>query len=282
MQKTPWWKAGLGTVLVVLGFILTQIPGGLVSVLPLPAWLALPLRLVLNIGLFTGYVALLARVLDKTRLADYHLDSFFQGWKPLVLGLGVGVLAFGLVVGPLYALGLYQIRWVGDWTSLLAGLVLFISVGYGEELLCRGYIQHKLLRLGPVGALFVTAGLFSALHLFNPHLSLIAMANLLLAGTFMGAAMYATGSLWMAIGIHITWNWVQGSVLGISVSGQEISSLLVTTVSPGRDLLTGGAFGAEASLLCTGVLVAGTGLFLWLARKNGNLEKFRVGKEASL
>lgn len=155
---------------------------------------------------------------------------------------------------------------------------LFITVGFLEEYLCRGFIQHHLLRFGSYAALISASIIFSLLHLGNPGITLLALVNIALAGCFMGSVMYAFNSIHAAVGVHITWNWVQGAIFGIPVSGTTPSGYFSTTVLSSNHLLTGGKFGAEGSIICTLVTVVLTIVFLALAKRNGNLSNFGILK----
>lgn len=56
----------------------------------------------------------------------------------------------------------------------------------------------------------------------------------------------------MVAGAHAFWNMIQGNVFGISVSGFAIARSTIFNASlQGSNLLTGGEFGIEASILCT-------------------------------
>ena len=73
----------------------------------------------------------------------------------------------------------------------------------------------------------------------------------------------------MVIGIHFAWNFTQGGIFGIAVSGQEVEGLFQSTLE-GPALLTGGEFGAETSVIAI-IICSGAGLFfLWKARKRGH------------
>ncbi len=102
----------------------------------------------------------------------------------------------------------------------------------------------------------------------------------------LGAIYMLTRRLWAAIGLHMAWNSVQGGVFGIKVSGTDVPGLLISK-SSGSELLTGGAFGAEASLpaiiLCTAVGIC----FLWRAKQKGqvvapSLHRFKTGEAEGL
>jgi membrane protease YdiL (CAAX protease family) len=73
------------------------------------------------------------------------------------------------------------------------------------------------------------------------------VAIMLEAGIMLAAIYMITRRLWAAIGLHAAWNFAQGGIYGIPVSGGAMDGVLRPDIR-GSDLLTGGAFGAEASL----------------------------------
>jgi hypothetical protein len=78
------------------------------------------------------------------------------------------------------------------------------------------------------------------------------------AGVLLGAAYAACGSLWLPIGLHFGWNFTEGGVFGVAVSGRKAGAGIVNMPLSGSALWTGGQFGPEASLVAVAVcLVAG-------------------------
>ena len=154
--------------------------------------------------------------------------------------------------------------------QLLAAAWLYLAVAFNEEILSRGYAFQRLVQgIGPWGGQIIFALLFAYLHWGNPgmHGSTKAWAtlNIGLAALLLGLAWIRTGSLALPIGIHLGWNWTQGSLLGFGVSGTTGTPGLWSPVFHGRpEWLTGGAFGLEASLPCA--LVCGAAILalaLW-------------------
>ena len=89
------------------------------------------------------------------------------------------------------------------------------------------------------------------------------------AGIFLCAAYMLTRRLWFPIGIHAGWNFTQEGVWGVSVSGTTPHGLIQATLS-GPVWISGGAFGAEASVIA--IVICGTmGLLLLrqVARRGG-------------
>jgi len=155
--------------------------------------------------------------------------------------------------------------------ALLKGAWLYLAVGFAEETGFRGYAFQRLVRgIGVPGAQVVFALFFALAHWGNPGMSgatrIWATVNIGLAAILLGLAYLRTGSLALPIGIHLGWNWTQGTLFGFGVSGTTEAGWW-TPVFHGRPAwLTGGAFGLEASLPC--VLVCGAAILV-LARWKG-------------
>lgn len=149
--------------------------------------------------------------------------------------------------------------------SLLTSLFFFFSVAVAEEVMVRGFVLEGMLDVGipKFVALFASAILFSLMHLFNPGFAFVPFLNIVLAGLFLGASYIYTRNLCFPIALHWFWNWIQGPVLGYKVSGNVFceESLLILRL-PEENLVNGGAFGFEGSILCSLLLVIGTVLVL--------------------
>ncbi|MFR8907961.1 MAG: type II CAAX prenyl endopeptidase Rce1 family protein, partial [Enterococcus faecium] len=108
----------------------------------------------------------------------------------------------------------------------------------------------------------------------NPNMTFLAVFNIFLAGCFFSALIYSTESLFTAIGAHITWNWTQGAILGIPVSGTQEQGFFSTLIQSQNTIITGGNFGAEASISTTlFLLVLIVGLLLY-AYKTKRMKKY--------
>jgi hypothetical protein len=126
--------------------------------------------------------------------------------------------------------------------------------------------------LGSWPALVLTASLFGASHLLNPHASPWgAVAIAVEAGAMLAAAYVATRTLWLPIGLHSAWNFAEGGIFGMSVSGTDQPRGLLQSTLSGSTWVTGGDFGPEASVFSVLVCSTVTAAFLVLARRRGNL-----------
>ena len=198
-----------------------------------------------------------------------------RGWLPeLAAGLGIGTLLMGVSVGVVALLGGYQVHSVQWGTGILFGLAVGIGPGVAEEVLFRGILLRLLdKQVGSWAAIVVTSALFGAVHLGNDDATVFgSFAIAVEAGLLLGGAYLVTRRLWLAIGVHIGWNFVQGGVFGINVSGSGfgVDGLLRSTMD-GPAWLTGGSMGIEGSVVCVVVGTLAGVLLLVLAYRRGHV-----------
>ncbi|NQU54884.1 MAG: CPBP family intramembrane metalloprotease, partial [Bacteroidetes bacterium] len=166
-----------------------------------------------------------------------------------------------------------------DFGALSISFLLFIVVALNEEIMIRGYVLNNLLSSrNKYLALVISAIIFTAMHGLNSSLGRIALTNLFLAGILLGSAYIFTKNLWFPISLHLFWNFFQGPVLGYHVSGQQIESLFSIKLS-GNEMLNGGGFGFEGSLVCTLMLVVVIGgIFFYYLRKAESFDSVQDNK----
>ena len=183
--------------------------------------------------------------------------------RDLALGLAGGALLFSLVTAVAALVGVYDIVGLGSARSILYVLVMFgIIPAVTEELLFRGILFRHLEDFGGTWfALALTSALFGVAHIFNPNATYFSsFAIAVEAGIMLGGAYMLTRSLWAPIGIHAAWNFTQGEIFDVPVSGIDGTGLVQAKLS-GPELLSGGTFGLEASIIA---LVIATGAGVWM------------------
>jgi hypothetical protein len=151
----------------------------------------------------------------------------------------------------LWLLGSYHVLGTNphaDWLPQV--LVAGIGAGIAEEIITRGVLFRVAEEgLGSGWALLISAVFFGAAHIANPGATLWSSAAIAIEAGILLALLYlVTRSLWTCIGLHAAWNIAQGTIYGIPVSGTHADGWLVSSRS-GPDWLSGGAFGAEASVV---------------------------------
>ena len=194
-------------------------------------------------------------------------------WRSLPGGILLVALLYAVGLGVSLLSGAVEVAGLlFSPASLLTSLFFFFLVAVAEEVAVRGFILGRMLDAGVnrYVALLLSALLFSLMHIFNPDFAPVPFLNIVLAGLFLGASYLYTRNLCFPIVLHWFWNWIQGPVLGYKVSGNAFGggSLLILRL-PEPNLLNGGEFGFEGSLLCSLLLVAGTALILRHFRRAG-------------
>lgn len=198
----------------------------------------------------------MARFVDKRPLATVGFGS--SRMFDLLTGTVIGVLIFAAPLGLLLATG--AASYAPNLNSFAAealalGLIACFFNVVTQEVLVRSYVFQELwAKYGAWIATFVTTAIFVALHAApisqGGTQGLIAGANILLASLMLSFAYVRTGQLWLPIGIHLGWNGLQGPVLGINVTGNDLGYGHWSLFDfPGDPLLTGGAMGVEGGLV---------------------------------
>jgi membrane protease YdiL (CAAX protease family) len=261
---------------ILLGFLVLSIVATLAQ-LGTEAWFgrSTDAASLLSIGITVIAVSLtyygFVRLIEKRAVTELSLAPAIQ---EIAAGTLTGVILFSATIGVLWMLGFYHVSGINGCTAILPWFGLAIFSGVFEELLIRGILFRIMEEsLGTWLALAISALIFGLMHLANPNATMWgAVAIAIEAGILLAAAFVYTRRLWLPIGIHFAWNFTQGAVFGVAVSGNEAKGFLQSTLS-GPTLLSGGAFGAEASIFAVIICLAAGVFFLRMAIKKGNLIK---------
>jgi membrane protease YdiL (CAAX protease family) len=228
-------------------------------------------ELIFRFGLLAGALGagyFCARLLEGLPWRSLGL-TFHTGWlRDLVFGFIIGFASLVVAVaiaskGFKFSLG--NTGWLPIVKSMIGSAVLLFVAALAEEAMFRGYGLQTLTRakLAWLGVL-LTSVPFGLVHLSNPNVVPgVTFANTALAGIWLAAAYLRTRSLWLALGVHWSWNWALGWFFGIPVSGlQLVSNPLLNVQDNGPKWLTGGSYGIEGGVACTIALILFTA-FLW-------------------
>ncbi len=193
--------------------------------------------------------------------------SFTRGWLThLLLGFLIGAATLGFAIGIAALFGELRFTFNEAGTipivrTLVVSFVVFALAAAFEEVLFRGYILQTFARSG-LGwfAIALTSVFFGIVHLNNPNANYVSAINTALAGVWFGLGYLKTGDLWFVWGMHLFWNWMQGAIFGIEVSGLTaiVHSPLLKESDHGPAWLTGENYGIEASIACTIALILST------------------------
>lgn len=197
--------------------------------------------------------------------------------KEYALGILVGAVMFTVAVLLCTITGSISITGFSPGFALGAILLFFLGYmvqGMSEELFCRGYFMVSVARKHSlITAIIANSILFSLFHLLNSGVTILAIINITLFGIFASVYMLKRGNIWGVAAVHTSWNFVQGNIFGIKVSGINMTnSLLSTDVSDRYTILNGGSFGLEGGLAVTIVLIIAILLLTFVKNKDKQLD----------
>ncbi|WP_294389514.1 CPBP family intramembrane glutamic endopeptidase [uncultured Clostridium sp.] len=211
------------------------------------------------------------KLFEKKKINKMGITSIKKGYKELGIGLILGAITMSIVAVIIIATG--NVKLVNPISkpqvsiSLLYGLIGFIFVGFGEEILSRGYIMSVLKQTRNKWLILIGPALiFAALHLGNEGIDVLAFINLFLVGVLFAYMFMKSKNIWMPIGYHITWNYFQGYIWGFGVSGISVNGLYkVENVT--NNIINGGAFGPEGGIIVTIVTCLTFGIVYWFYKE---------------
>jgi membrane protease YdiL (CAAX protease family) len=288
-RLTPWWAAlPIGSLILLLSWVFSLpvvLAYGIYSgehwatLSEQPSFVSGMWQVLLLITSFGGVILLTWLWIRLYERRAFHTLGFEYGnilqryGRGLLIGLlmfsgAVGLMAiFGFLASETSASGHQGLLALGGVLIVLPGWVV---QGAAEEVLIRGWMMPVLgARYRPWIGVILSSVFFAVMHGLNPNLSILALVNLFLYGLF--AALYALrdGSLWGICALHSVWNWAQGNIFGLEVSGSETGSgTLLNLMEAGPDWFTGGDFGPEGGLAVSLVLLCGIAVVLLMKARS--------------
>ncbi|MCC8168683.1 MAG: CPBP family intramembrane metalloprotease [Clostridiales bacterium] len=235
-------------------------------------------QLTMVLGLFSDILVLVIVIVFWKWFCKKDVSELGFKRKPALRDYSVGLVAGAMFFSAAYLLCV--ISGAADFSGLSADsdkwLLLLFFLGYivqgaAEEVLCRGFIMCYIRQSGASAAVaaIVNSVLFSLIHITNSGVNILALFNLFLFGAMLSIYCIRIGSLWGACAFHTMWNFTQGNIWGISVSGNaKACSVFVSEVSDGLSWLNGGAFGLEGGLCVTAVLLLAIAVTALIPKKN--------------
>jgi membrane protease YdiL (CAAX protease family) len=274
-QRSRLWRflqfpviRALLAIVAIVGFAVAMQVGIKALQLPPHSWVGRALTLVLTAGvclLYAGYV----RLIEQRAVVELTLRDGPAGFGQ---GFVAGAALFAATVLVLWAIGDYTVTGVNGAGAMVGPLLGALGAAFLEEILLRGVVFRIVEEsLGSWLALAFSALLFGLLHAFNRGATVTStLAIALEAGILLAAVYMYSRRLWTCIGLHCAWNFTEGGVFGASVSGGTAKGLLSSRFQ-GADLLTGGAFGPEASVVAVLICLAASVAVIQLARRRGQI-----------
>lgn len=273
-------RSGWRLLIFLLGFVIVStIIGALINLLFFNPLLNLntgnisrfvfPNVVLLTVSIFVGWLC--GKILEN--IPFRALGCWFtQNWlKDFLLGLLLGALAilFAALIAIVFGGMTIEPNRTNGSAAILITLAISLAVftlgAAAEEALFRGYILQTFARAKLAWcAIALTSLFFASGHLGNPNSNYISTVNTILAGIWFSIAFLKTRNLWLPFGLHLMWNWVQGAILGIPVSGiTEITTApLFQMTDSGNSILTGGNYGIEGGIACTIAIIL-AGILTW-------------------
>lgn len=276
------WRLLLQTLMLILIAILVDLAFGLLLSNTINDFaLGMLLSQVAELLILTGSIFLARWLLDRRSIASLGLRFDTKVLPDLLVGIAIPFVLMGLIFIAELALGWLTFdgfSWQDTppqtvlW-NMVGIFLVFVLVGWNEELLSRGYhLQTLASGTNLFWGVFLSSSVFGLLHLGNPNATWVSAAGIFFAGLFLAYGFLRTGQLWLSIGLHIGWNFFEGPFFGFPVSGLDIFPLMRITVD-GPVLWTGGAFGPEAGLIVLPALFVGAVLIYIYTREREPITK---------
>ena len=221
----------------------------------------------LSFGFILNTVFRWTRKIEKRpiRTLGFYREDFLSNFFK---GFGIGLALFLLTLLGLVAFGQYRLESI-HLNSYSISFVVFtipfwILQGTAEEVVSRAWLLPQLVsRTNLKLAIVISSLFFTLLHMSNSGITPLSLVNLFLFGVTMALYLLKTDTVWGVAGIHGAWNFAQGNLFGILVSGQPSGTSLMTFLPQGnQDWISGGSFGIEGSIMTSLVLLL---LIIYLA-----------------
>lgn len=226
-------------------------------------------QVVLGLLAVVFYVAY-GKFIERREVTELSTPGLVREWATGAM-CGAGLYTASAVT--LMMLGVYKVEGFNSPVFLLPALAMAIQSGMFEELIFRGVLHRSVEAvLGSWAGILISSLAFGLIHLVNPGATIgDAIYISVEAGLLLSAAYLVTRRLWICIGFHMSWNYVQSAVFSGAVSGNAAEPGLLKATIEGAELLTGGAFGMEHSIValvyCTTIGV----ILLMIAIRRGHL-----------
>jgi len=228
-----------------------------------------------TIALGMGLVAMAiylayARIIERGEATELALPG---AGRDFAIGALIGAGLYTACAVILMALGIFKVEGLNPLTFLIPAIAMAVKSAIFEELVFRGVLLKSVEdMLGTWAGVIVSSAVFGFIHLLNPDATIGGAIYITIeAGLLLAGAYLVTRRLWMAIGFHMAWNYVQSAVFSGIVSGGVDEPGLIRNTLTGPDVLTGGSFGMERSVIAL-VLCTSTGIILLLiAMRRGHI-----------
>lgn len=210
------------------------------------------------IGLYLAY----GKFIERRDVTELSTPGIGREWG---IGILIGVGLYTACAVALMLLGYYKVEGFNPVALALPAVALAIKSGTFEELIFRGVLHQSVETVfGSWAGILASSLVFGLLHLLNPTATITGAIYISIeAGLLLSAAYMVTRRLWICMGFHMGWNFVQEGVYSGVVSGGPGEPGLLKATIDGPTLWTGGSFGMEQSIFAL-VFCTTTGVILLL------------------
>lgn len=219
-------------------------------------------------GLYSLFLLIILNVFLWIKFYEkrpFHTIGFTKenALKKYLVGFATGMVMNISVIATLALVGCIEftsesiaVTGINAIGGVLVFLLGYIIQGASEEILTRGWIFQVIgSRYKPWLGVLIASILFSIMHLGNDGVNIFAAINIFLIAILLSLFVMKDSGIWGACGLHSAWNWTLGNVFGLSVSGTGEKTSLIDLNTRGNELLSGGEFGVEGSIILTLLLV---------------------------
>lgn len=229
--------------------------------------------------IYVGLTFIYCRFIEKR---SFHSLGFNKNkwFRKFLLGYLIGIFLIAITVLILTAFGMLHFDGQKEVNFLFYFLILlgYLIQGTCEEIFVRGFLLTSLsAKTNIIASVIISSAAFSLLHILNANTSVLAFVNIFFFGVLMSLVFLLTNSIWLVSGIHAAWNFFQGHVFGISVSGSPVTqSVLQFSPNKNLEILSGGDFGVEASIITTIILILSSACVILISVKRSKNKKEQV------
>jgi uncharacterized protein len=260
------------TRLIVLGagvFYLMGWTEGRIQAFKDDPLLGVAIAVVMAVVAMGVYVAW-GRFIERREVTELSLPGAGREWA---IGALIGAGLYTGCVLLLMALGMYRIEGLNPVSYMIPAAAMAVKSSVFEELAFRGVLFRSVEEMaGSWIAIIVSSLVFGLLHLLNPGATIAGAVYICIeAGLLLAAAYLVTRRLWIAIGFHMAWNYVQSAVFSGVVSGGVTLPGLFKQRIEGPSFITGGTFGMEQSVFALVLCTAAGVVMLVIAMRRGHL-----------
>ena len=239
----------------------------------------LPSDIIQIVSYFGYIVPIFAFILytKKVTKSDSDRIGIDKNYKGIFKGIILGIVSVSLLIVPLVLCGAVKFNGINKDVNYLIFIFTFLTYltqSAMEEVICRGFIFHRLKEKLPVviaviiNILFFMIGHFDKMFNDGTVIGIIGIANLILVGLIFSVLTIKDKNIYSAIGFHWIWNALLYCIIGLNLSGNDASNSLFKMEAVNK-FLTGYSYGVESSIICTIVLTVIL-VFLILIPKKSN------------